>query len=209
MLNTVLRVSAASCGLRSATLLPSAVSSLVCAYMSSIPEKDTATGSAAEYYWMPHETASPASVAQRRATGRIEAAMESVLLTDGAIREQLVHRHGLNIHRVMVSKDRRSVFVLWDADDGKAQECQKALEKNAFRLRRELAKAMKSKFTPYLEFRHNHLPPLKAAAAEAMEQVAQELSVAAEAANTGDAAQHEDVEAAIARLQQQTQPREQ
>lgn len=202
-MSAVGRMAAALYGLRPVTW-SSAAGMLTAAPFSSIPAQDAADRSG-DYYWLPHATYAPGSVAQRRATGRIEAAIESVLLTDGAIREQLVHRYGLNIHRVMVSKDRRTVFILWDANEGKAQECQKALEKNAFRLRGALAKSMQAKSTPYLEFRHNHLPPLKAAAAEAMERIEQEFSAAAAVQTTRNEAQHLNVEAAIARLQQQTQ----
>lgn len=62
------------------------------------------------------------------------------------------------------------------------QACERALEKTAFRLRRDLAKVLASKFTPRLEFRHDHLPPMQAEAAAAMEQAEQELAEAAAAA---------------------------
>lgn len=58
------------------------------------------------------------------------------------------------------------------------QACQRALDKNAFRLRSDLARNMKSKHTPYLEFRHDHLPPLQAATAAAIEAAEQELAKA-------------------------------
>jgi ribosome-binding factor A len=169
------------------------------------------------YYWVPHdpEAFTPASVAQRRAAGRLENAIESVMLADAAIREHLVERYGLTIHRIQLAKDRRTVFVLWDAHQGKAKACEQALEKHAFRLRRDLAKNLKSKHTPFLEFIHDHLPPLKAAVAAAMEQVEAEAAAAAAttagAASHGDAAAADgpaaaDVEAAIARLEEATQP---
>uniref|UniRef100_A0A383V7W2 Ribosome-binding factor A n=1 Tax=Tetradesmus obliquus TaxID=3088 RepID=A0A383V7W2_TETOB len=175
------------------------------------------------YYWVPHdpEAFTPASVAQRRAAGRLETAIESVMLADAAIREHLVERYGLTIHRIELAKDRRTVFILWDAHQGKAKACEQALEKHAFRLRRDLAKNMKSKHTPFLEFRHNHLPPLKAAVAATMEQVEAEAAAEAAAAaaaaaagqggSNGDAAAAagpaaEDVAAAIARLEEVTKP---
>lgn len=51
----------------------------------------------------------------------MESALESVLLADGNLREQLVFKYGFSIHRVQPSKDRRTVFILWDASPGKAQ----------------------------------------------------------------------------------------
>lgn len=42
-------------------------------------------------------------------------------MADGALREQLVQQYGFSIHRVQPSKDRRTVFILWDATPGKAQ----------------------------------------------------------------------------------------
>jgi ribosome-binding factor A len=171
------------------------------------------------YYWVPHDTESftPASIAQRRAAGRLESAIESVMLADAAIREHLVERYGLTIHRIQLAKDRRTVFVLWDAEQGKAKPCEQALEKHAFRLRRDLAKNLKSKHTPFLEFRHNHLPPLQAAVAAAMEQIEAEAAADAEAAAAGHAASYgpaaaatgpaaADIEAAIKRLEEETRP---
>ena len=55
-------------------------------------------------------------------------------------------------------------------------------------MRRHLAKLLRGKHTPYLEFRHDHLPPLKAAAAEAMEAAEQELQATAAAAAASAAA---------------------
>lgn len=176
------------------------------AHVSSLHGDESTDSQEDNYYWIPHATITPASIAQRRATGRVEAAIESVLLADGVIREQLVNRYGLNVHRVQVSKDRRSIFILWDANTGKVRDCEQALQKSAFRLRRDLAKILQSKHTPYLEFRHNHLPPYKAAAATAMQEVEKELSAEAAAAASADA---EDVNAAIARLEQLTQAKQQ
>jgi ribosome-binding factor A len=171
------------------------------------------------YYWVPHnsELFKPVSIAQRRAAGRLETAIESVMLADAAIREHLVERYGLTIHRIELARDRRTVFVLWDAHQGKAQACQQALEKHAFRLRRDLAKNMNSKYTPFLEFRHNHLPPLQAAVAANLEKVEAEAAAAAAAAAAASSASQADtstaggpaaadVDAAIARLEEATRP---
>lgn len=76
-----------------------------------------------------HTTAKTILVAAHRskaphvcaAAGRLESALESVLLADGNLREQLVFKYGFSIHRVQLSKDRRTVFILWDASPGKAQ----------------------------------------------------------------------------------------
>lgn len=56
-----------------------------------------------------------------RLTGRLESALESVLLADGYLREHLVSRHGFSIHRVRYAKDRRTVHILWDAAPGQAE----------------------------------------------------------------------------------------
>lgn len=66
------------------------------------------------------------------------------------------------------------------------QACQRALDKNAFRLRGDLARNLKSKHTPYLEFRHDHLPPMQAATAAAIDAAEQELAAAATAAAAAD-----------------------
>jgi ribosome-binding factor A len=166
------------------------------------------------YYWVPHnsEAFKPVSIAQRRAAGRLETAIESVMLADAAIREHLVERYGLTVHRIELSRDRRTVFVLWDAHQGKAQACQQALEKHAFRLRRDLAKNMNSKHTPFLEFKHNHLPPLQAAVAATLERVEAEAAAAAAVSasqadsSTAGGPAAADVEAAIARLEEATRP---
>jgi ribosome-binding factor A len=138
------------------------------------------------------------------------------MLADATIREHLVERYGLTVHRIELARDRRTVFVLWDAHQGKAQACQQALEKHAFRLRRDLAKNMNSKHTPFLEFRHNHLPPLQAAVAATLEKVDAEAAAEAAAAAAGSASQADastaggtaagDVDAAIARLEEATRP---
>jgi ribosome-binding factor A len=136
------------------------------------------------------------------------------MLADAAIREHLVERYGLTIHRIELARDRRTVFVLWDAHHGKAQACQQALEKHAFRLRRDLAKNMNSKHTPFVEFRHNHLPPLQAAVAATLERVEAEVEAAAAAGSSASPADASsdggpaaaDVEAAIARLEEATRP---
>jgi hypothetical protein len=54
-------------------------------------------------------------------TGRLESALESVLLADGYLREHLISRHGFSIHRVRYAKDRRTVHILWDAAPGQAE----------------------------------------------------------------------------------------
>eukprot|EP00775_Hariotina_reticulata_P005211 gene5211-5449_t len=182
-----------------------------------MPPDSTPQG-ADEYYWVPAQPITPASIAQRRATGRLESALETVLLGDGAIREQLVNKFGLNIHQVQLAKDRRTVFILWDAHQGMAAACANALQHHAFKLRRDLAKVLNSKHTPFLEFRHDHLPPLKAAVAATIEQVERELASEAtatdEAINAAESAASglpsaAAVEAAIARLEAITAPREQ
>jgi hypothetical protein len=65
------------------------------------------------------------------------------------------------------------------------------LERNAFRLRRQLAKLTGSKFTPYLRFQHDHLPPQEAAVVQAMaavEQQQQQQQQQQQAADVADAA---------------------
>ncbi|KAF8063046.1 hypothetical protein HT031_003885 [Scenedesmus sp. PABB004] len=141
------------------------------------------------YHWIPHpDGASPGSVGQRRAAGRLEHAVEAVLLGDGVLREALVAAHGLTIHRIRLAKDRRAVHVLWDAAPGQAPACAAALERNAFRLRAELARVLRSRHTPFLEFRHNHLPPLQAAVAAAMDAAEAELAAAEEQPRGGGGA---------------------
>lgn len=54
-------------------------------------------------------------------SGKLETALESVLLADGYLREHLVERYGFSVHRVRFSKDRRTAYILWDASPGKAQ----------------------------------------------------------------------------------------
>lgn len=180
--------------------LSPAVGSTVSAHLCSLPAGEHGPRQAEDRQWIPHEAAPSSTVAGRRAAGTVEAAIESVLLTDGVIREHLILRYGLSIHRVRVANDRRTIYILWDATAGKAKECEQALQKNAFRIRRELAKVLQHKFTPYLEFRRNQLTPSKAAAATAMDQLEQELQ-----ATAAQSAPDQDVEAAIARLQQLTQ----
>lgn len=72
------------------------------------------------------------------------------------------------------------------------QACQRALERNAFRLKADLARVLRSKYTPNLEFRHDHLPPLQAAAAEAFEAVERELTAQAAAAAVGPGSAQDD-----------------
>lgn len=47
--------------------------------------------------------------------GKLESAFESVLLSQGYAREQLIDSCGFSLHRVRYAKDRRTVYVLWDA----------------------------------------------------------------------------------------------
>lgn len=88
---------------------------------------------------------------------------------DAIVRDQLVQRHGLAVHKVQLSRDRRTAFILWDSNPGSAAACAESLQRNAYRLRSSVAKIAKAKHTPRLEFRHDHLPPQQAAVARALE----------------------------------------
>jgi ribosome-binding factor A len=120
-------------------------------------------------------------VGQRRATGRLEAAIEAALLADAVVRAQLVERHGVAIHRVRLARNRRTAHILWDANPGAAAAAEAALQRCAFRLRRHVAKVMRSRHTPYLEFRHDRLPPRQACVAAAIERVEREAAAEADA----------------------------
>lgn len=43
------------------------------------------------------------------------------MLSDGVLRDQLVNLYGFTVHNTRISKDRRTVHLLWDAHPGKAQ----------------------------------------------------------------------------------------
>lgn len=137
---------------------------------------------AGAYYRTPYHPPSPddGGVGHRRTSARFEDAIEGALLADAVVREQLVERLGLAVHRVRLSGDRRTVYVLWDAHPGAAAAAEAALSRNAYRLRRHVARVLRSRHTPFLAFRHDHLPPAQACTAAAMERV--EAEAAAEGA---------------------------
>jgi ribosome-binding factor A len=178
-----------------------------------------------EYYWLPHSEGGPRarrSVSQRRVASRLENTIEALLHADGALRRTLVDQYGLTVHRVELSRDRRTVYVLWDAAPGCAADAAASLQHNAFRLRARMAEALRLKHTPFLEFRHNHLPHIKAAVAATMEALDEEYAAEASSQADGDPVHDpnsgqsidaegmptvEDVTAAIARLEAATAPR--
>lgn len=106
---------------------------------------------------------------EKRAAGKLLAALDAALVGDAALRENLVVRHGLCLHRVRLGPDRRQLHVLWDAHPGQIDACTQALERNAHRLRAAMAKVAATRFTPRLEFRHDRLPPRASAAARVLD----------------------------------------
>ncbi len=134
---------------------------------------------AGAYYRTPYAGPDDGDIHLRRANGRIESAIEGALLADAVVREQLVERLGLTVHRVRLTSDRRTAHILWDANPGAAAACELGLRRCAFRLRRHIAKVTRARNTPFLEFRHDHLPPRQASVAAAIERVEREAAVEA------------------------------
>ena len=66
-----------------------------------------------EYYRLPtdtpHELYYPQSKGQRKYAGRVEHALSTALGADSILKERLVALHGLCVHQVRVSSDRRKV----------------------------------------------------------------------------------------------------
>ncbi|KAI8464315.1 MAG: hypothetical protein J3K34DRAFT_461968 [Monoraphidium minutum] len=138
------------------------------------PGSAAAVDAGGAYYRTPFHPAAAyedLDVGQRRAAGRLETAIEGALLADAVVREQLVERLGVVVHRVRLSADRRTAHILWDARPGAAAAAEAALGRCAFRLRRHIAKATRARHTPYLSFVHDHLPPNQAGVAAAIERV--------------------------------------
>ena len=139
---------------------------------------DGADGRSSSYYSVPFHAVSPlddpADVGQRRFAKRFEFALEAALSRDAVVRESLVARYGLAVHAVRLSRDRRTLHVLWDALPGCAAACAAQLERCAFRLRRRLAKAVNSRHTPFIAFVHDRLPPRQAGVAAAIARVERE-----------------------------------
>ena len=142
---------------------------------------DGADGRSSSYYSVPFHAVSPlddpADVGQRRFAKRFEFALEAALSRDAVVREALVARYGLAVHAVRLSRDRRTLHVLWDALPGCAAACAAQLERCAFRLRRRLAKAVNSRHTPFIAFVHDRLPPRQAGVAAAIARVEREEGV--------------------------------
>lgn len=143
------------------------------------------------FYRLPYDAPDPdATVGQRRALGKLEGAVEAVLLGDAIIRERLVQRQGFTVHRIRLTNDRRRASVLWDAHPGREEACAKELQHIAYRLRGCIAKALRSKHTPYLEFKLDRLPPRQAGVADALRKVEREQRAAGAA--TGLEQEHQE-----------------
>ena len=141
------------------------------------------------------------SKSQQRFSSRVETAIESSLLTDAVLREALVEQNAFTVHAIRVSRDRRTAYVLWDCHPSRKPACERFLQHNAFRLRRALAKLLRAKQVPYLEFRHDRLPEQKAHVVDAMSEAELEYE---QAAGEHDA----DVAAVVEELGAEMQPKQ-
>eukprot|EP00877_Chromochloris_zofingiensis_P014416 jgi/Chrzof1/9228/Cz03g40200.t1 len=152
------------------------------------------------YYGVPYVYQSDQQVGQLRALGRLESAFETALLSNTVVRERLVERYGFTVHQIRLSKDRRKAYILWDCFPERVAACEKELHSQAYRLKRDIAKNTQSRFTPYLEFRHDHLPANKADVAATIERVERQLCA-------GDTEVDLSIEAAVQSLSQRLAPR--
>jgi ribosome-binding factor A len=157
------------------------------------------------YYRIP-VPAEVASRQQRRSQHRYEEAIHNAVFGDASLQERLVIQCGFTIHRVKLSADRRTAYVLWDAHPDKHDVCSRTIQHNAFKIRRYVANMLGSKFTPYLHFTHDHLPDEKAEVVKTMEQLQQQQSAGTGSTATTDAIQ-DDIEVAVSRLQAELKPR--
>jgi ribosome-binding factor A len=130
-------------------------------------------------YWVPPEPelqhSYSQSLAQQRFASRVEGAIGASLLTDAVLREALVEQNAFTMHNVRLSKDRRTAYILWDCHPRRKEACERFLQHNAFRLRKSLAKSLRAKQVPYLEFRHDRLPAHKESVVAAMLEADEEL----------------------------------
>jgi ribosome-binding factor A len=166
-----------------------------------------ASGPASGQYWVPPEPelehSYSQSLAQQRFAGRVENAMAASLLSDAVLREALVEQSAFTVHRVRVAKDRRTAYVLWDCHPRRKEACERFLQHNAFRLRKGVARLLRAKQVPYLEFRHDRLPAHKAGVMDAMMEAGAELEAQAQAQAQQEPEQ--DVAAALRELQAEVQ----
>ena len=85
--------------------------------------------------------------------GRVYRSLSSVLSQDSSLREELIDQFGFSIKEVRVSPDHAKAFILWDSYNGQAAGAERALRRTTPRLRAAVARAMKARNVPRLEFR--------------------------------------------------------
>lgn len=141
-------------------------------------ERDSSrlTGDLESYFRVPPELESATTRKGRILEGRFEIAVESVLNADGLLREQLVMKNGFTVHKIRLSRGQRKATILWDCYPGKVAECARIAVANAFRMKNMIARNLRGRHVPHLEFVHDHLPPAKEDLVRAFEHVERELA---------------------------------
>lgn len=89
---------------------------------------------------------------------RVHRALSTVLEEDSQLRDALIENLGFSMKELRPSGDNSKVFILWSTYFEDTNYVEKELLKHVPRLRFLLAKALKAKTVPRLEFRRDVLP---------------------------------------------------
>lgn len=115
------------------------------------------------------------SLPERRVNSRYRTAVLAAVANDAIVRKAIVEAYGFSIQDVLVTNDRKKLFVLWDCFPHHVERCQRTLEHIAFRVRRSMAANLKAKHTPYLEFKHDRMTASEAAVAAILDRIEREI----------------------------------
>ncbi|KAL4518446.1 hypothetical protein Ndes2437A_g04727 [Nannochloris sp. 'desiccata'] len=113
---------------------------------SNSPSINTKHRSATELVW-------PMSRQQEKYAGKVYRALAAVLSHDSTLQDELIRELGFVIKEVRVSPDHAKAFILWDSYTGQSKKTTRALQKTTPRIRAGVAKFLKARNVPRLEFR--------------------------------------------------------
>jgi ribosome-binding factor A len=105
----------------------------------------------------------------------MQRSITDLISRDVSFREQLVDRHGMQIRRLKLSKDRRTATAMWDClAEGTAAQCQKDLERLRGRIQAALASMLKLRTPLRLAWQRDVLPHWAVHASSVLEEVEHE-----------------------------------
>lgn len=108
-------------------------------------------------YTSPTDLVYQESIQIRKFRQRVEDSLVAVLLSDGVLLQELIKSKGFTVCEVRVRPDKRVAYIQWNCLPGLRVETQNEINKHMKRIRIALGDKLRSRFTPYLQFRHDSL----------------------------------------------------